>query len=148
MPTPPPSPLPPSSVTAPAPAIVTVAGQPVPLVFFPSTGDASRDLTVAALHRALSASADDTAPLPLEAALSAEQHLHEWAASASSSSVGGSKTSATTTTEAAAGAMYLRRAHVVWSLLAPDSEGFCAELRELVLSGAVGARELVELQEL
>ena len=80
--------------------------------------------------------------------MSAEQHLHEWAASASTASAAGGSKASAATTEAAAGAMYLRRAHVVWSLLAPDSEGFCAELRELVLSGALGARELVEMQEL
>jgi len=35
---------------------------------------------------------------------------------------------------------------LLWSLLAPDSEECCGELRELVLSGAVGPEALARME--
>ena len=85
---------------------------------------------------------------PLEVALAAELCIHEWAAAASAtphrggngSAVGGSPVDPSFVSS------YTRRSFMLWSLLAPDSEDFCGELRELVLLGGVGPDALARLE--
>ncbi len=149
-----------AAAPAPAPPAGALAGRPVPVASFVSTGDVARDQVVAALHAALSAGSVG----PLEAsqgrALRVVFELRGGAFCAStrrslrrpcypqaavaiercvSDAVGG----------AAGGPpsrdAYLRRSFLLWSLLSPDSEGYSSELRELVLEGGVTPEALASL---
>lgn len=78
---------------------------------------------------------------PLQAAVATEQHLHVWASGAAK---GGHKSAPSDPSSSSS--HYLRRSFLLWSLLAPDSEGFCGELRELILSGEMTPEALARME--
>ena len=149
-----------TSVAAVATATVA-AGHPIALVSFPSTGDFSRDRTIAALYQALSAALVPSGLSSLDLALSSERQVHEWSSSLPVDDSTGSAETGPLLLEAPAAAVaaavglgqqggmrptpYLSRSFLLWSLLAPDSESFSEDLRALVLGGQVTPKALANL---
>ena len=82
---------------------------------------------------------------PLEAALATEQHLHAWASAAPAPPPTGAKGGKAPKSDPSSSSSYTRRSYLLWGLLAPDSDGYSVELRELVLSGTVGTEALVRM---
>ena len=127
-----------AAVSTPGPsepaAAAVEAGAAVPLVSFRSTGEALRDRTVAALHQALSSAwAVDAA----DAAADIERHVYEAHAERSGGNGGGGSGSV--------GPAYMRRAFLIWSLLAPDSEAYCSQVQEAVLDGLLSGERLARM---
>lgn len=113
-------------------AAAAEAGAAVPLVSFRSTGEALRDRTVAALHQALSSAwAVDAA----DAAADIERHVYEAHAERSGAGSG----------SGSVGPAYMRRAFLIWSLLAPDSEAYCSQVQEAVLDGLLSGERLARM---
>jgi len=123
----------PLSVQADAAGAAAAAGTAVPVRSFPSTGNPWRDKAVIILSNALSPlhAAD-----PVDLASSAESCLFEHYAD----TVEGSGFSA-----AAPGLRYKQRLHLLWSLLAPESQAGCEDLRKLVLDGLLSVERLVQM---
>ena len=118
----PPSTPPDVAEASPAPRAAPAA---VSIVSFTSTGDGVRDRTVAALHHAITSGGG--ALDPLDAALALERAAFE-------------------AHPDAAGAGYLRRCFLLWGLLSPDSEGFSADVRELLMEGLLAPEKLAALE--